>query len=135
MQPSQTYTYTHFLQALHSIGLRKFFLAGLGPLGCIPNQLAMNPIPPGQCVSIVNEIIGPFNVGLKSLVDQLNANHPAAIFVYANAYGLVGDMLNKPSTYGELLSAAVTTGLAQSFPSTVLVLACWSKFSNTGVTR
>ncbi|XXG58740.1 hypothetical protein AAC387_Pa04g0976 [Persea americana] len=81
-------------------GIRKFFLAGLGPLGCVPNQFALNQTPPGQCVSSVNEIVGLFNVGLKSLIDQLNGNHNVAIFLYGNAYGAIVDMLNNPSTYG-----------------------------------
>ncbi|RWR91207.1 GDSL esterase/lipase [Cinnamomum micranthum f. kanehirae] len=92
--------YSRQILALHSVGLRKFFLAGLGPLGCAPYYLAQNRTPPGQCVSSVNEIVGLFNVGLKSLVDQLNGNHTGAIFLYGNAYGAIGDMINNPSTYG-----------------------------------
>ncbi|XXG58733.1 hypothetical protein AAC387_Pa04g0970 [Persea americana] len=92
--------YTRQILALHSVGLRKFFLAGLGPLGCVPNQLALNQTPPGQCVSSVNEIVGLFNVGLKSLVDQLNGNHAGAIFLYGNAYGAIVDILINPATYG-----------------------------------
>ncbi|KAJ8617387.1 hypothetical protein MRB53_013573 [Persea americana] len=92
--------YTRQILALHSVGLRKFFLAGIGPLGCTPYYLAQNRTPPGQCVSSVNEILGLFNVGLKSLVDQLNGNHTGAIFLYGNAYGAIGDMINNPSTYG-----------------------------------
>ncbi|KAF8412021.1 hypothetical protein HHK36_004580 [Tetracentron sinense] len=86
--------------ALHNLGLRKFLLAGVGPLGCIPNQLATGLAPPGKCVSYVNDIVGMFNVRLRSLVDQLNANHPGAIFVYGNTYGAFADILNNPTTYG-----------------------------------
>ncbi|KAI4343523.1 hypothetical protein L6164_010862 [Bauhinia variegata] len=32
--------YRSHILALHELGLRKFFLAAVGPLGCIPNQLA-----------------------------------------------------------------------------------------------
>ncbi|XP_077231840.1 GDSL esterase/lipase At1g71250-like [Tasmannia lanceolata] len=92
--------YTRQLLALYSVGLRKFFLAGVGPLGCIPNQLATGQAPPGRCVDYVNQIVGPYNVGLRSLVDQLNGNHPGSIFVYGNTYGVVGDILNNPTAYG-----------------------------------
>ncbi|XP_042493784.1 GDSL esterase/lipase At1g71250-like [Macadamia integrifolia] len=92
--------YTRQILALYNVGLRKFFLAGIGPLGCIPNQLATGEAPPGRCVAYVNEIVGLFNVRLRSLVDQLNSNHPGAIFVYANTYGALGDTLNNPATYG-----------------------------------
>ncbi|KAJ6762246.1 GDSL-LIKE LIPASE/ACYLHYDROLASE-RELATED [Salix koriyanagi] len=89
--------YTRQLLALYSLGLRKFLLAGIGPLGCIPNQRASAP--PDRCVDYVNQILGTYNEGLKSLVDQLNT-HPGAMFLYGNTYGAVGDILNNPSTYG-----------------------------------
>ncbi|XP_058099996.1 GDSL esterase/lipase At1g71250-like [Magnolia sinica] len=92
--------YARQILALHSVGLRKFFLAGVGPLGCSPNQLAIYQVPPGRCANYVNEIVGPFNEGLRSLVDLLNSNHPGAIFVYGNTYGAFGDILNGPDTYG-----------------------------------
>ncbi|KAI3993232.1 hypothetical protein MKX01_009975 [Papaver californicum] len=82
--------YTGQILALYSVGLRKFLLAGIGPLGCIPNQRALH----------ANQILGTFNVGLRTLVDQLNANHPGSIFVYANTYGAMGDILNNPAMYG-----------------------------------
>lgn len=88
------------LQALYSVGLRKFFLAGIGPLGCIPNQRGSGQAPPGRCVDYVNQILGPFNEGLRSLVDQLN-KRPGAMFVYGNTYGAVGDILNNPATFGK----------------------------------
>ncbi|XP_061359404.1 GDSL esterase/lipase At1g71250-like [Gastrolobium bilobum] len=87
------------LLALHSVGLRKFFLAGIGPLGCIPNQRASGLAPPGRCVDNVNQMVGFFNEGLRSMVDQLNSNHPGAIFVYGNTYGVFGDVLNNPAAY------------------------------------
>ena len=86
------------LQALYNLGLRKFLLAGIGPLGCIPNQRSFAP--PDRCVDYVNQILGTYNEGLKSLVDQLNT-HPGALFLYGNTYGAVGDILNNPNTYGK----------------------------------
>ncbi|QCD89030.1 zeta-carotene desaturase [Vigna unguiculata] len=85
--------------ALHSLGLRKFFLAGVGPLGCIPNIRATGLAPPGRCVDQVNQIVGFFNVGLRSMVEQLNRDHPDSIFVYGNTYHVLGDILNNPARY------------------------------------
>ncbi|XP_042494407.1 GDSL esterase/lipase At1g71250-like isoform X2 [Macadamia integrifolia] len=86
--------------ALYNVGLRKFLLAGIGPLGCIPNQLATGEAPPGSCVSYANEILEKFNVGLRSVVNQLNSNHTGAIFVYGNTYGAMVDILNNATAYG-----------------------------------
>ncbi|KAK9110857.1 hypothetical protein Sjap_018917 [Stephania japonica] len=94
--------YTRQLLALHSLGLRKFFIAGVGPLGCIPNQRGTGQAPPGRCLDYVNQMLGPFNEGLRALVDQLNSRHhdQGAIFAYGNTYGAVGDILNNPVVYG-----------------------------------
>uniref|UniRef100_A0A5B7C419 GDSL esterase/lipase n=1 Tax=Davidia involucrata TaxID=16924 RepID=A0A5B7C419_DAVIN len=93
--------YARQILALYSVGLRKFLLAGIGPLGCIPNQLATGQAPPGRCVDYVNQILGTFNQGLRSLVTILNnGTHPGAIFVYGNTYGVFGDILNNPAAYG-----------------------------------
>ncbi|KAL1362634.1 hypothetical protein AAHE18_03G094600 [Arachis hypogaea] len=85
--------------ALYSLGLRKFFLAGVGPLGCTPNQRARGLAPSGRCLDIVNQMVGTFNQGLRSMVDQLNRNRPDSMFVYGNTYGIFGDMLNNPAAY------------------------------------
>ncbi|KAJ3671586.1 hypothetical protein LUZ60_007665 [Juncus effusus] len=82
------------------LGLRKFLLAGVGPLGCIPNQRASSMGPPDRCVDQVNQVVGYFNSGLRSLVEQLNTNHPGSIFLYGNTYDALGDMLNNPAKYG-----------------------------------
>ncbi|KAL5550827.1 hypothetical protein UlMin_001003 [Ulmus minor] len=92
--------YARQILALYSLGLRKFMLAGVGPLGCIPNQRASGVAAPDRCVDRVNEMLGSFNQGLKSMVDEFNSNHPGAIFVYGNTYGAFGDILNNPASYG-----------------------------------
>lgn len=91
-------------QALRSVGLRKLVVAGVGPLGCIPNQRATGLTIPGRCADNVNEMLGAFNEGLKSLVTQLNSQYPDSNFVYTNIYGIFGDILNNPETYGETFS-------------------------------
>ncbi|XP_043722125.1 GDSL esterase/lipase At1g71250-like [Telopea speciosissima] len=90
--------YSTQILALHSLGLRKFFLAGLGPIGCSPSQAR------GQCATGVNDMMGLFNERLRSLVDLLNANHPGSIFAYGNTYGVFGDILNNPAAYGFMIT-------------------------------
>ena len=87
-----------FGKALYNVGLRKFFIAGIPPIGCIPNQRATAQS--GRCADSVNQMLGTFNEGLRTLVLQLNANHPTGIFVYFNSYAVMGDILNNPTNYG-----------------------------------
>ncbi|KAI3473548.1 hypothetical protein Pfo_031206 [Paulownia fortunei] len=92
--------YTRQILALHSLGLRKFFLGGIGPLGCIPNQLATGLPPPGKCVAYTNDVVGMFNKRLESLVDELNSKYNGSIFTYGNTFGAFIDILNNAKTYG-----------------------------------
>lgn len=84
------------------MGLRKFFLTGLGPLGCIPYVRASSLAPSNRCVDQVNQMLGSFNVGLRTQVQQLNANHQGAMFVYANTYAVLGEIINNSTAYGML---------------------------------
>lgn len=75
----------------------------MGPLGCIPDQLAARAALPGECVAAVNEMAELFNDRLKSLVDLLNSDSKTAaegIFVYGNTYGAAVDILTNPFAYG-----------------------------------
>ncbi|KAK4354155.1 hypothetical protein RND71_026349 [Anisodus tanguticus] len=90
--------YSKQILALHGIGLRKFLLGGIGPLGCIPNQLGTGKA--GKCDSHVNEMIGMFNSQLKDVVEQLNKNNTDSIFVYGNTFGGFTHIFNNASAYG-----------------------------------
>ncbi|KAM7253218.1 hypothetical protein ACFE04_025836 [Oxalis oulophora] len=92
--------YARQLLALNSVGLRKFFIAGVGPLGCSPILRATGQAPAGRCVDYVNQMLGSFNEGLRSLVDQLNGHGGGSMFVYGNTYAAVGDILNNPASFG-----------------------------------
>ncbi|KAH6756016.1 GDSL-like Lipase/Acylhydrolase superfamily protein [Perilla frutescens var. hirtella] len=94
--------YTRQILALHSLGLRKFLLGGIGPLGCIPNQLATGVAPPGKCVASSNDAVCIFNKKLKSLVDDLNTKYynNGSVFAYGNTFGVFTDILNNAKTYG-----------------------------------
>ncbi|KAF3321709.1 GDSL esterase/lipase [Carex littledalei] len=79
--------YTRQILAILSLGIRKFLLAGVGPLGCIPNQRASSTGPTDQCVDQVNQMVGYFNRGLRSLVKQLNTDNPGSVYPNPTKYG------------------------------------------------
>lgn len=83
------------------MGLKKFLLGGVGPLGCIPNQLANDPSQHGKCVASTNEVVGMFNDRLVSLVDELNNKYNnGSIFAYGNIFGAFLEILNNAKAYG-----------------------------------
>ncbi|CAN1293878.1 GDSL esterase/lipase At1g71691, partial [Linum perenne] len=56
--------YTRQLTTLYNLGGRKFVIAGLGVMGCIPSILAQSPS--GLCSEEVNKLVTPFNQNVKN---------------------------------------------------------------------
>lgn len=87
------------------MGLRKFLIGGVGPLGCMPYQIAkaFPPLPPGKCFADVNDIINLLNDRLISVVDQLNSRVGSlgAVFAYGNTFGVFTSILNRAESYGK----------------------------------
>ncbi|CAE5958828.1 unnamed protein product [Arabidopsis arenosa] len=105
--------YSTQLNALYNYGARKFALSGIGAIGCSPNALAGSR--DGRtCVDRINSANQIFNNKLRSLVDQLNNNHPDAKFIYINAYGIFQDMITNPSRFGFRVTNAGCCGIGRN---------------------
>ncbi|RAL40388.1 hypothetical protein DM860_006458 [Cuscuta australis] len=101
------------LTVLHGLGLRKFLLGGIGPLGCIPNQLATQAAPQGQCVSHVNDMVELFNSRLRDLIDQLNRDLVPSVFVYGNTFLAFSNIITNASTYGFVVKDQGCCGISK----------------------
>ncbi|KAB2608938.1 GDSL esterase/lipase [Pyrus ussuriensis x Pyrus communis] len=87
------------LKRLHELGARKFVVAGIGPLGCIPFIRAISLS--GRCFVEVNEIIQGYNMKLNGVLDQLNQElGPEAIFLYANSFDIFMKIIVNYHQYG-----------------------------------
>ncbi|KAK9692019.1 hypothetical protein RND81_09G235600 [Saponaria officinalis] len=92
--------YTKQVLALYDLGMRRFFLAGVGPLGCTPSQKTVAKLPPGKCLDFSNDAPQMFNFRLRSLVDKLGATHRDSIFVFGDTFAAIKDILDHPLPYG-----------------------------------
>ncbi|KAH9298992.1 hypothetical protein KI387_030674, partial [Taxus chinensis] len=91
--------YSRQLKELYALGAKKFVVSLLGPLGCIPQQLA-SVNSNGFCVQRVNDLAQDFNSGLGDMLNDLNNNLVGAKFIYqTSAYNTVLDTINNPATY------------------------------------
>ncbi|XP_061356076.1 GDSL esterase/lipase At1g29670-like [Gastrolobium bilobum] len=105
--------YAQQLRIMYNYGARKMVLFGVGQIGCSPNALSQSP--DGRtCVARINSANQLFNNGLKSLVDQLNNQLPAARFIYINSYGIFQDIINSPSSYGFRVTNAGCCGVGRN---------------------
>ncbi|CAN0853648.1 GDSL esterase/lipase At1g29660 [Linum grandiflorum] len=68
---------------MYNLGARKVGLAGVLPVGCSPNAVAAANI--SVCDDSLNELVEPFNVRLRLLVDRFNVEFPDAKFVYLDS--------------------------------------------------
>ncbi|KAJ3680083.1 hypothetical protein LUZ60_016361 [Juncus effusus] len=93
---------TLYLKKLHGLGARKVFVVDVGPLGCIPFVRAMDLTPEGKCSLNTNKLVQGYNTKLRQMIYQLNHDDlgPESIFVYANSYDIVMQVLKNPVRYG-----------------------------------
>ncbi|CAM6106092.1 unnamed protein product [Calypogeia fissa] len=86
------------LSDLYGLGFRKVFVSGVGPVGCIPHQLALAQTP--QCVQPINHQVQDFNNGLMALLDQLTGTLPGVTFTFGNTFGSLMSIIADPAAHG-----------------------------------
>ncbi|KAF7123369.1 hypothetical protein RHSIM_Rhsim12G0003700 [Rhododendron simsii] len=90
--------YSQQLTRMYNLGARKFVLAGLGLMGCIPSILAQSPI--GRCSDEVNQLMIPFNANIKMMMNSLSTNLPGSHFTYIDVRNMFNDILTNYRSYG-----------------------------------
>ncbi|KAF7828771.1 GDSL esterase/lipase [Senna tora] len=88
------------LTRLYQLDARKFVIANVGPIGCIPYQKIINELNENECVDLANKLALQYNGRLKDLVAELNENLPGATFALANVYDLVMELIQNYDKYG-----------------------------------
>ncbi|KAJ6291625.1 hypothetical protein OIU76_023664 [Salix suchowensis] len=94
-----TQEYSRQLTTLYNLGARKFVIAGLGEMGCIPSILAQSPA--GHCSDSVNQLVQPFNENVKAMLSNFNANQlPGAKFIFIDVARMFREILTNSPAYG-----------------------------------
>ncbi|KAI5080741.1 hypothetical protein GOP47_0003924 [Adiantum capillus-veneris] len=92
-------TFSKQLTQLYMLGARNISVSSIGPIGCIPSQLARRSVK-GECSDYVNNLALDFNTGLKSVIAQLSSQLPKSNFVYAESFDPVYAYRSNPQQYG-----------------------------------
>ncbi|KAK3027976.1 hypothetical protein RJ639_039329 [Escallonia herrerae] len=90
--------YNGQLTKLYNLGARKFVLAGLGLMGCIPSILSQSTA--GVCSEEVNKLVLPFNANIKTMINNLSTNLPGSKFVLIDIHNMFQDILSNARLYG-----------------------------------
>lgn len=75
-------------------------MANVGPIGCIPYMRDYNSEAGDDCVTFPNELAQLFNTQLKCLIEELRTNLKGSLFVYADVYHIVEDIIINYNDYG-----------------------------------
>uniref|UniRef100_A0A2N9HNQ1 Uncharacterized protein n=1 Tax=Fagus sylvatica TaxID=28930 RepID=A0A2N9HNQ1_FAGSY len=101
--------YRKILMRLYELGARRVMVTGTGPLGCVPAELAMRSRN-GECVPELQQAAQIFNPELIQMIQQLNSELGADVFVSANAFDMNMNFINSPQTYGFVTSKVACCG-------------------------
>jgi GDSL-like Lipase/Acylhydrolase len=96
------------LQTLYDNGARKFWVHNTGPLGCLPQKLALprkdnTDLDVYGCLSTFNNGAREFNRQLSTLVDALSTELNDATIVYTDIFSIKYDIIANYTKYGTFL--------------------------------
>ncbi|WOH03508.1 hypothetical protein DCAR_0622907 [Daucus carota subsp. sativus] len=88
------------IKKLYSLGLSKFVLMSLYPLGCSPVSIAAQQPPSNACVQYLNDAAQLFNSNLRTLINDIRPQMPGSNLIIVNAYNIIQDILGFPALKG-----------------------------------
>lgn len=71
----------------------------IGPIGCYPASLKIFA-PQTKCAEHINDMVAIFNRKLHRKIEALRSQLKDATILVAEMYGLIKDMIERPSSYG-----------------------------------
>lgn len=89
------------MQALYKLGARRIVVFEIGPIGCYPASLKVFE-PQTKCAEDINEMVMIFNRNLHIKIEALRSKLKDATILKAEMYGLIRDMIDRPSSYGNI---------------------------------
>ncbi|KAF8668438.1 hypothetical protein HU200_052251 [Digitaria exilis] len=87
------------LTRLYKAGARKFVVAGVGSMGCIPSVLEQSAAA-GGCSTEVDGLVQQFNAGARAMLDGLNGNLAGAKFTFLDTFRIFKAILANPAGFG-----------------------------------
>ncbi|KAM5561782.1 GDSL esterase/lipase LTL1-like [Rosa sericea] len=101
--------FRNLLLRLYDLGGRRVLVTGTGPLGCVPAELATRSSN-GQCSAELQRAAGLFNPQLTQMLNGLNRELGADIFIAANTQLSHSDFVTNPQAFGFTTSKIACCG-------------------------
>ncbi|KAG5244602.1 GDSL esterase/lipase [Salix suchowensis] len=100
--PSVILEIENAVKVLYNQGGRKFWIHNTGPLGCLPQKLALvqkKDLDPIGCISDYNSAARIFNEGLRRSCERMRSQFSGATIVYVDIYSIKYDLIANSSKY------------------------------------
>jgi phospholipase/lecithinase/hemolysin len=91
--------YRQILARLHELGARRVLVQGVGPLGCVPAELALHSAD-GSCDRELQRAAEAYNPRLMAMLGELNSRYGEGVFVGVNTQRIHNDFIEDPKAYG-----------------------------------
>jgi phospholipase/lecithinase/hemolysin len=101
--------YKKVLARLYELGARRVLVTGTGPMGCVPAELAQRSRA-GECAVELQRAAALYNPQLIQMINELNSEIGANIFVAVNAQRMQMDFISDPQAYGFATSKVACCG-------------------------
>ncbi|XP_062220718.1 GDSL esterase/lipase At5g33370-like [Phragmites australis] len=90
--------YKQILTKLYDLGARRVLVQGVGPIGCVPAELALHSLD-GSCDPELQRAAAMYNPRLMAMLGELNAQF-GDVFVGVNTQRIHNDFIDDPKAYG-----------------------------------
>jgi phospholipase/lecithinase/hemolysin len=97
------------MQKLYDLGARRVLVQGVGPIGCVPAELALHSLD-GSCDGELQRAAEMYNPRLMALLSGLNAGYGGDVFVGVNTQRIHRDFIDDPKAYGFETSTTACCG-------------------------
>ncbi|XP_031494545.1 GDSL esterase/lipase At5g45960-like [Nymphaea colorata] len=106
------------LEGLYRLGARRFIVAGISPLGCLPVEMTIDPADAfvRNCIESLNAVATSYNLKLENALRTIKqSGFSGAKLAYADTYYPMLDMMQNPDKYGfeEVKRGCCGTGLIE----------------------
>nr|XP_043615655.1 GDSL esterase/lipase LTL1-like [Erigeron canadensis] len=102
--------YRKILEKLYELGARRVIVMGPGPLGCAPGERMFHNTH-GECSPDLQAAASLFEPQLAKMVQDLNAEYHADVFIAANSKLMHHDLISDPKAFGFETSQTACCGL------------------------
>ncbi|XP_062221567.1 GDSL esterase/lipase At5g33370-like [Phragmites australis] len=91
--------YKQILKRMYDLGARRVLVQGVGPIGCVPAELALHSLD-GRCDPELQRASAMYNPRLMAMLAELNAQVGGDVFVGVNTQRIHNDFIDDPKAYG-----------------------------------